>query len=250
MKSTYPIRTRFANEIVAEIVLPKNSRRIAVIFCDGLPGVPNKSELLQYFASLGCIAVHPRYRGSWESGGEILRNEPTQDVHDVITGLQAGFTDAYSGEFHHPKIEKFFVIGGSFGGPASILSLLDNRVSGAIAIAPIVDWTIESKSEPKEQFETWVKEAFFNGYRFAVDGFERLYSGRFYQPVLHTNELQGRRLVIIHASDDSIAPIEPVREFARNTKATLIELRKGGHLSPKILLRFRYRAMLKRFLYK
>lgn len=248
MTEKYPIRTRFCNDIVAEILLPKKSRQIAVIFCDGLPGVPNKIDLLRFFAHFGCIAIHPRYRGTWESDGELFADEPTKDILDVVYALKHGFTDAYTGEFHHPEVKKIIVIGGSFGGPASLLSLLDDKVDVAVAIAPIVDWTMDSQDEPKAHFERWIRTAFGNGYRFAQNGFEKLYSGTFYQPITKVNELKGKNMFIIHAKDDSIAPIQPVEQFARKTGAKLIVLPRGGHISAKILKKWRFRRQLRKIL--
>ncbi|MEP7162355.1 MAG: alpha/beta hydrolase, partial [Candidatus Moraniibacteriota bacterium] len=87
LQKNYPIRTRFAKDIVAEVFFPERQEGRVVIFCSGAPGLSSKRELFQFLSDKGYTSIHPRYRGTWESDGEFLKRSPHQDILDVIDEL-------------------------------------------------------------------------------------------------------------------------------------------------------------------
>src|SRR3984957_13505224 len=109
-------RTRFAKEIVAEVVAPVRARRKArvIILCDGMPSIPRKQGLMEFLAGKGFWVIYPRWRGAWESGGEFMRRSPHEDVLDVIDELPHGLTEIAFGRRFELTPDKIFVIGGSF----------------------------------------------------------------------------------------------------------------------------------------
>jgi len=132
--------------------------------------------------------------------------------------------------------DEIIVIAASFGGPAGILASRDPRVKKVICISPVVDWQAPSKSEPLPWFKKFIHDAFGNGYRFGSSANEKrtwakLASGKFYNPVRHTDEIDGSKLFIFHARDDESVRAREVVKFAHATGATLKLLKKGGHLS-------------------
>ena len=68
-------RTRFKHQIVAEFLPPTRPRKKqkVIILCDGMPSMPRKQALMEFLAAKGYWVFYPRYRGSWESGGQFLR---------------------------------------------------------------------------------------------------------------------------------------------------------------------------------
>jgi dipeptidyl aminopeptidase/acylaminoacyl peptidase len=122
-----------------------------------------------------------------------------------------------------------YVIGGSFGGPAALLASQDKRVTKAVALAPVVDWTKDSKAEPFDLLMRFTKQAFGGAYRFSDRDFNKLKTGKFYQPMARADKIDGRKLLIIHAKDDRIVPYQPTALFAKRTGARLILESKGGH---------------------
>lgn len=121
-----------------------------IILCDGMPSIPRKQPLAEFLAGKGYWVFYPRYRGAWESGGDFLKRAPHLDILDVIGGLSREFRELAFGQRFHLAVNEVFVIGGSFGGAAAILSSLDARVKRVVANCPVVDWAVLPRSEKAE----------------------------------------------------------------------------------------------------
>jgi pimeloyl-ACP methyl ester carboxylesterase len=240
----YLLRTRFKKEIVAEFLPPtaiasasrahKNARRQSnkvIILCGGAPGYPSRKDTVEFLAARGYWVFVPRYRGSWESAGSFLKISPDRDVLDIIDQLPKGFRDLWDGKRYAIKNPKVYLIGSSFGGPAVILASRDPRVKKVVALSPVTDWTIETKSEPIDKLRRFIADAFGNGYRFSASNWNKLKNGKFYNPIAHTASIDGSKLLIIHARDDKIVYAKTSVTFAKQVSARLIVLPHGGHLS-------------------
>ncbi len=214
-------RTRFKKEIVAEFLPPARSgkRQKAIILCDGMPSIPTKQPLAEFLSRKGYWVFYPRWRGTWESGGEFLNKSPAEDITDVITGLEKGRIKeiAFGQEFKLAP-DSIFVIGGSFGGAAAILASLDCRVNKVIANCPVVDWSALLKAPEKEtsnkSYPAYIREAFGNAYRLRDKNWNKLRRGNFYNPAQHIRELTGPKIMMFHAKDDPIIPWRQVDRFA------------------------------------
>ncbi|MEK7193450.1 MAG: alpha/beta fold hydrolase [Patescibacteria group bacterium] len=243
------LRTRFGKDIVAEFLPPRRRSQNVIILCGGMPGYPSaKFPLLDFFSKKGYWVFSPRYRGSWESGGRFLRISPDRDVIAVIDQLPLGFKDLWNNKTYRVKPDKIYLIGGSFGGPAVILSSRDARITKAIAISPVVDFRVRSKVDPIDWLGKFVKEAFGEGYRYSMKDWNKLKNGRFYNPVAYSDDLDGKKLFIIHAKDDDVVAWKPVQKFARRVGSQLMLLRSGGHLSMPLIVKPRFYKRIHKFL--
>lgn len=223
------LRTRFKKDIVAEFMPPSRPSNRAIIFCKGMPGLPRFPEVLKFWSKKGFWVFFPRYRGTWESGGEFLRRSPHEDILDIIDELPKGFVDLWSGKRYKVRPSKLYILGGSFGGPAAILCSRDPRVTKAVAFAPVIDWKAPSKDEPMDRLGTFLPKGFGNGYRFSKRNWNRLSRNEFYSPVKEADSIEGKKLLIFHAKDDASVPYSYTKKFAKETGATLVTLRTGGH---------------------
>jgi len=245
-------RTRFKNEIVAEFLPPARPRKKqrVILLCDGMPSIPRKQPLAEFLSQRGYWVFYPRYRGAWESDGVFLQKSPHEDILDVIEELPKGLQEIAFGQKFEVSPDEFFVIGGSFGGPAAILCSLDSRVKRVIANCPIVDWSILRRSEKVEtsnsSYVTYIREAFGNAYRLSASNWSKLYSGRFYNPVHHVDEIDPTKILMFHAKDDPSVPWRTVAQFAEKTGARLKLFSRGGHLSTDSIVR-RYWPQIDRF---
>lgn len=219
-----------------------------IVILPGMPGYPAKGTLVDFFSKKGYWTFCPRYRGSWESGGKFLRVSPHRDVLDILDQLPRGFKDLWSGKTHKIKPEKIYLLGGSFGGPAAILASRDPRIAKVMAISPVVDFRAPSKVEPIDWLGKFVGEAFGEGYRYSVNDWKKLKNGRFYNPIAYADELNGKKIFIIHAKDDDVVGWKPVRQFARRVGAKFALLPRGGHLSLSYVMRPRWYRIFTRFL--
>jgi pimeloyl-ACP methyl ester carboxylesterase len=245
-------RTRFKNEIVAEFLPPARSRKKqrVILLCDGMPSVPRKQPLVQFLSQKGYWVFYPRWRGAWESDGQFLERPPQQDLSDVIDELPKGVREIAFGEKFKLSPDEIFVIGGSFGGAASILASLDPRVKKVVANCPVVDWNNLPREQKKEtsnkSYPAYIRSAFGNGYRLSEKNWNKLRSGDFYNPAQHVKELTPSKILIFHAKDDPYIPWRSVSGFAASVGIRLHLLARGGHLKTEHILRT-YWPQIKRF---
>lgn len=221
-----------------------------MILCDGMPSVPNKKSLMEWFSAKGYWVFYPRYRGTWESTGTFLSQEPFHDIVeciDVVT-QHTGFVSIWTKE--HFVINpggSIYVIGASFGGSVALLSAMDPRVTKSIAIAPIVDWRIPSEREPLDWLQDVLKQSFGEAYRFDSMGWQQLSQGNICQPIHAIANIPPQRIAIIHASDDPIAPYIPSIHFASQLGAIAYTPKRGGHLSLSCVRNFFIRRFMWNF---
>jgi pimeloyl-ACP methyl ester carboxylesterase len=242
-------RARFARDIVTEFLPPARSGKVqrAIVLCDGMPSIPRKQPLAEFLSRKGYWVFYPRYRGAWESGGELLERSPHLDILDLIGGLSKEFREIAFGQRFRVLVDEVFVIGGSFGGAAAILSSLDPRVKKAVANCPVVDWAILPSSEKKEtsnaSYSAYIRGAFGNGYRLSDRNWRKLRGGRFYNPAYHAREVTASKVMMFHAQDDPYVPCQSVKKFARLTGVRLKLFRRGGHLSTDMIVRKYWRQI-------
>ena len=245
-------RTRFKREIVAEFLPPARSikRQQAIILCDGMPSMPRKQPLVEYLSRKGYWVFYPRWRGAWESGGQFLARSPHQDILDIVSELPKGFRELAFGRKFRCSPETIFVIGGSFGGAAAILSSLDPRITKVIANCPVVDWSILRKEQKKEtsnpSYAAYIRAAFGNGYRLSARNWNKLRGGIFYNPEYHLKDLTPCKVLMFHAKDDPYIPWKLVDSFARRASIKLNLLPRGGHLRTESVVQ-KYWPQIKRF---
>ena len=245
-------RTRFKKEIVAEFLPPALARKKQrlILLCDGMPSIPRKQPLAEFLSQKGYWVLYPRWRGAWESGGQLLQRPPQQDLSDILDELPKGVRELAFGKKFRLSPAEIFVIGGSFGGTAAILASLDPRIKKVIANCPVVDWSILPQEQRKEtsnpSYAAYIREAFGNGYRVSERNWNKLRSGVFYNPAHHMQQLTPSKILIFHAKDDPYIPWRSVRNFAAETGIRLRLLARGGHLSTDRIVRS-YWPQIERF---
>lgn len=245
-------RTRFQNDVVAEFLPPTRPRKAQklIVLCDGMPSIPRKQGLAEFLARNGYWVLYPRYRGAWESGGEFLAQSPHEDVREILDELPTGLRELAHGQRFRLAPDLIFIVGGSFGGAASLLLSLDSRVNRVVANCPVVDWSILDNAERAEtsnpNYAEYIRQAFGNAYRLTDGNWKKLRNGYFYNPWRHRSEIDGSKVLLFHAQDDPNVPYERTKQFAEITGAKLKTVRRGGHLSTDWVTR-KYWPEIKRF---
>ena len=242
-------RTRFKKEIVAEFLPPARARKKQrlILLCDGMPSIPRKQPLVEFLSQKGYWVFYPRWRGAWESGGQLLQRPPQQDLSDILDELPKGVRELAFGKKFQLSPDEIFVIGGSFGGTAAILASLDARIKKVIANCPVVDWSILPQEQKKEtsnpSYAAYIREAFGNGYRLSERNWNKLRSGVFYNPAHHIRQLTSSKILMFHAKDDPYIPWRSVRDFAAEAGIRLHLLARGGHLNTQHIVRSYWRQI-------
>lgn len=241
-------RTRIAGDILCEFLPPKKPSNDVIIIAPGMPSMPNAGRLLRFLHKKNYWGFFVRYRGTWESAGQFLTQEPTQDILDIVEALQHPFHDIWNKQPFHIQTPRINVIGISFGGPAALLSSSDPRIHKGIAIAGVSDWRIQSDDEPLPLLKTLTQEAFGQGYRFDDRDWAKLGQDDFYNPATNKQRIDPKKIYCIHSTDDTIVPIEGTRQFLQKTQAASYILNKGGHLSKRAIMRWRIWRNIHRFI--
>lgn len=236
-------RTRFCQEIVAEFLPPARPRKRqrVILLCDGMPSIPRKQALVEFLSGKGYWVFYPRWRGAWESGGQFLKLSPQQDLSDILDELPGGVREIAFGQRFELSPQEIFVIGGSFGGTAAILSSLDRRIKKVVANCPVVDWSILAEEQQKEtskpSYPAYIREAFGYGYRLSEKNWNKLRSGTFYSPMHHVKELTPAKILLFHAKNDPYIPWRSVTGFAASAGIKVHLLARGGHLKTERIVR-------------
>ena len=242
-------RTKFSKNIVTEFVPPADKKSGNVmIFCSGVPGHPDKDDVLMFWAEQGYWTFFPRYRGAWESGGTFLKQSLEHDVLDVIGALQRPFKNYWTGKTYQVIPKSITIVGSSFGGPAAILATIDPRVSRAVCISPVVDWRAENKTEPLVILYKLLRKLYPNIYRLRKKYWNKLGKENFYNPLDSITKLDPRKILIFHAQDDKIVRYKPVAKFAEILGCDPVTFKRGGHLSSSMLIQKKHSQRVKKFI--
>jgi pimeloyl-ACP methyl ester carboxylesterase len=236
--TNYPIRARFAKDIVAEVMFPEKQTGKIAILASGLPSSPSKNKVLQFLATQGYVAIFPRYRGTWESEGNFLEKSPAEDIKDVIMDLvkKRYVRDLKTNDKKFVRVSVIHLFGGSFGGPAVLLNTRLPIVKKVIALSPVLDWSVGGKDEPFDFFVRFSREAFGGAFRPRHQkDWQKLIKTDFYNPIAHTLRIDGKKVFIIHCKDDTNVPYDPIISFAEKTGATYYLKPKGGHFGISFL---------------
>ncbi len=248
----HTLRTRFKKEIIAEFLPPARptKKQRVVIICAGMPGSGSNKEVVNFLSKKGFWAIRIKYRGSWESDGKFLEKSPHLDVIDVIDSLPKGFLDLWGHKKYKLKPDEIYIIGASFGGPAAILASKDKRVTKIMCISPVVDWCVPGRVESIEKLAKFTKEAYGQAYRVAKNGWKKLSTGNFYNPMTASAGLDSKKILIVHAKDDRVVTYTPVKKFAETTGIKLVTYKTGGHFGSSSIVMPRFWRLFQKFINK
>lgn len=227
------LRARFAKEIVAEFLPPSRPSKKVIIFCGGLPSVPSKRSVLEFWSKKGYWVFFPRYRGTWESGGKLFKRSSEEDIRDVIEELttQKKVISLWDNVAYTLEPKEIYIFGSSFGGTAALLLSRDPRVKKVVALSPVVDWTDDTTAEPIDWLVDATRDAFGEAYRYDKKDWQKLKTGTFYNPMAHVKEYDPKKIFLIHAADDDLISLASIKKFAKETACKLWLMKRGGHFS-------------------
>jgi pimeloyl-ACP methyl ester carboxylesterase len=234
-------RTFVANNILIEYAFPrrlntKQSTPHVAILCSGAPTMPGKGSVIAFLQKRGFIVVVPRYRGTWESGGTFLKNEPTQDILDVIETLDTPLISAYTGRIHVvPTRARVVLFASSFGGPAGFALSTHKRVEAVVALSPVCDWRVPSPHEPLEDMSRIIRLAWGHGYRSDTKGWEKLQKGSFYNPETAQLPIDATKCIVLIDREDMVVPYHSLTTYAVPRNVCMREVSGYGHMGLSVL---------------
>lgn len=223
------------DDIIFEFSPAENESRGVVIICDGFPSVPRQKELLSYLSAAGYFIIFPRYRGTWESDGEFLKESPAKDIEDVINFIKNNkIKELYVGKEFDIRDKNIHLLGSSFGGSVALSLVESDDVNKIIALSPVVDFKMHNK-DGNEQDLLWVrdfiKQAFDQGYRFKDECWNKMVSGDIFNPKQKLNEKEAEKISIIYDQSDKEIDYKKIENYASQNNIKTIKWDNVGHIS-------------------
>lgn len=221
-------------DIIFEFSSNKENKGV-VIICDGLPSVPKQKELISDFSNQGFFVIYPRYRGTWESDGEFLKESPAKDIKDIINLIKTGkITELYADKEFEIKNKNIYLLGSSFGGTVA-LSLADNEdVSKVVALSPVVDFS-RHNSDGNEQDLVWlgsfIKKAFGQGYRFSNENWQKMTRGDIFNPPQKLDKEKSEKILVLYDKSDESINYNKIEGYCSANNIKTVEIKDLGHLS-------------------
>ncbi len=220
-------------DIVFEFGVVDNAK-CTVIICDGLPSVPKQKELLTYLNNHGCNVFYPRYRGTWESGGEFLAQSPSNDIIDFVEFVKMGeITELYGNKTFSVK-GPIHLIGSSFGGSVALSSVDDSNVDKIVVFSPIIDFKLQNNNGTEQDLNLlgkFITKAFGNGYRYKNENWELMVSGKLFNPPEMIESNRTKDILIAYDLLDDTIDYQKIIDYSSKNNIKNILSENTGHLS-------------------
>jgi len=160
----------------------------------GLPGIEKSYDLAHALRDAGWNSLIFHYRGSWGSGGDYRFETLGNDVVAALDHLSSG---------GHEQVDatRFALVGHSMGGWAAMKAGGDDRVQAVVTVGAVTD---PSRVHFTAAMAREVFTPFLTG--ITPEEFESQWKGL--DDVLEEAGKLDRPLLIVHAANDSIVPVE------------------------------------------
>jgi|GEM_PF-2085088 pimeloyl-ACP methyl ester carboxylesterase len=218
--------TRHFHEDIAFDYLPPtgtDSRRW-VILCDGLPGAPERHELMGAIAAAGWHVVHPRYAGTWESDGQFLAHSPADDIVKILAAAKAGILTAKD----QPPAREVALLGSSFGGAVALRLADFAPVDRVVALSPVISFRALAKH--LATLPAYLRDTYPGTYRFDDADWERLVRDEIID-LAEVGSAGVTKTAIIAGADDEQIPVKDILDYSlAGHAAYYLALPGRGHL--------------------
>lgn len=213
----------------------ENNITTALILCDGLPNAPKNKELLETLAEKGYLVFYPRYRGTWESEGEFLKENPVLDIYEIVSLIkQNEISELWEDRIFKFNIKKIIVIGVSFGGAVALSCAKNPLIDKVIALSPIFSFrafNINKNEQDLVHLGTFMSKAFINGYRMNLINWGKLVKGDIFNPLNDLDQENVGKVTLLQSTDDTTVNPKYVKDYAKNLGITLKLYEGKGHFS-------------------
>lgn len=227
------------NGIIFEFAFSGDIENIkhAIIMCDGLPSVPKQKKFIKSIANKGFLVIYPRYRGTWESEGDFLKNSPIEEIREIVKFVKEDckITEFYNLKEFNFSINKISIIGVSFGGAVSLALTSMEEVNKIYSYSPIVNFSNLSDKKYNCQnlnsLGDFIKKAFPFVYRFEKGDWDKMIKGDLFEPLSLINESDFKKITVIHGKDDKVIDYRYIIDSLKNKNIDFILLDNEGHFS-------------------
>lgn len=211
------------NGIICEYLLFSESDR-ALILLEGLPAVPQRTELMNALREKGCSIFYPRFRGTWESTGTFLEKSPVEDVLEVANYIHEGF----STESTRYQFSSICVLATSFAGAVALSLPKTEYIKKIVSLSPVFDFT---KVTNIYALKAHLLEAFTMAYRFEDSRWDTLLRNKILAPVLDFDPATTPQHLVLAGALDEQIPAQGLKTFCKGRSIRIKIFPDSEHLS-------------------
>ena len=232
----------YAGEMFFEFVRHKTPTK-AIILLPGFPSNNNYEDLINYFYNNGFNVFFPRYLGSFQSKGNFLEKDPSEDISKFVNFLKKGkCINLWDEETKQFENTEYVFVTGSFGGAVALGASTKTDVSKIILFSPVWDFTLHNKEYSEQDLKNvtkFVKRAWINLYRYDFEDIQEKMS--IFESCKWSNYSSGltdKKIMVLHDPKDSTTSIEHSKKFCKELDCSLIEHNKGHGMNIEIINSF------------
>lgn len=221
-------------DIIFEFTPAEGKAKGAIIICDGLPSVPKQKELMAELSGRGFFVIYPRYKGTWESSGQFLRQSPARDIKAIIQTLKRGFcVELYSGKSIPVGTAKINLLGSSFGASVALALANETAVNKIVALSPIIDFLRHdhTKEQNLNWLDSFLKRAFNQVYRYEKADWQKMLRGKLFNPPQQITAIRRTKILAVCDAQDKEIEASKTITYATANKIKLIQTDGLGHIS-------------------
>lgn len=194
-----------------------------VVMCHGCPSHPFdhtpacNGKLLES----GVVLVYPNYIGTWGSNGVCSFENAVDTVLEVVRFIKSGIgVDARSKKTLNWNPESILLVGASFGGSVVLCAgARSPDVAGIVSCSPVIDWKEHNSTgdeSPLEETVSFIRDAYDQLWRCDEESLEKFARGEIrMNPIEYADELQSKRVLLIHDRRDPQILWQKVDAFAK-----------------------------------
>jgi len=223
MKNEKPYRINL-NGIVCEYLLSTESRK-AILLIEGLPAVPQRVEFMNRLREKGYSVFYPRFRGTWESQGNFLKENPAKDVLEVINVINQGIKLSETVGY---VSSDFYILATSFGGAISLSLQKNDKIKKIISLSQISYFT---KVTGIQTLKSHLRDVFTMAYRFTDEDWENLISNKIIAPLKDFDSTTSTKHLVISGELDEQILIGELKEFCLKNLISIKSYPNVGHIS-------------------
>ncbi len=207
------VLTSYFGDIFFEFKVHDDARD-TIIYLPGFPSSGSKGDKINTFYDLGYNVFAPKYRGTYQSHGTFLEENPVEDFTAYLKQLQDGkATNLWDESTVEYEINNLVLIGSSFSGGITLSLTMKAVVDKAILLAPVIDYEAFD-GQDLEHLTQFVRRAFqhvirldFNDLTEKITGYDDC------NPSAYKHAIDTPTLVL-HGDQDQTVPIEHSKSFS------------------------------------
>lgn len=209
---------------IGDYLLTDSKPKGIIILCEGMPALPDRSDLMNRFCRNGYHVFLPRYQGTWENCGTFLKHSPAKEILELCEAINNGI------QLPSKQIRSTHVIliGTSFGGSVAIDAADHPSVRRVIALSPVIDF---AQMPELKTLGPYLKEFYPGAYRFEQKDWNKLLNGKLIQPLLKLSSPTRKKIKIILGEKDTTIPPEQIKLLPTTIQKQILTYHAVGHIS-------------------